>query len=457
MKRAAVLVAVAVIGALVGAAGTAAVQEEPAERAKAAMAPSTTVAAATTAPPPTQPAPGPDVLLAWAQGGLPAPAREAAATAPGVQSVAVVFDGRADLVGSADADGLALDVLEPGWSIALDVAAVDPATYAAVVPTADRPAVAALAPGEAILSETSAELRRLGPGGRLDMAGGVTLRVVAVVPDASVGGAEVVVDTATGAQLGADVPRAALIAYDGDRAAVEAAIVAAAGGVPVRFRAPGETPYLRAADAVLPQSIVKAAFGEFAHRPVGGATRDIEIDPAWIEAAIVDAEVPVLGAVRCHRAIVEPLREAMAAIDAAGLGDELAASGFDGCFVPRFVQPGGSLSRHSWGIAFDVGYSDNPTSASSAHDERIVEVLRDAGFTWGGTWLVPDPAHFEVVTPTRARRRTWPRTSTRCPRAGCGARRRRSDSARGARRRLPRRGSARSAATSSVTSPATSG
>ena len=392
MKRALVLLAVAVIAATAGAAATAAVQDEPTRP--------TTTTTATTLPPSTvlpRPPTGPQVLLAWAQGGLPSAAVDAGAGVPGVQSVAVVRDGRADLIGSVDADGVPVDVLEPGWAIPLDVAAVDPAAYAAVVPAADRAAVAALAPGEAILSETSAGLRRLGPGAQLRFAGDVVVDVVAVVPDASVGAAEAVVDVGTGERLGVDLPRAALVAYEGDRAAIESAMAAAAGDLPVRFRAPGETPYLRAADAVLPQAIVKDAYGEFAYRHLGDGTRDVEIDPAWAADHIADADVPVLGRVRCHRAIIGPLAEAMAAVQAAGLGPELAASGFDGCYVPRFVRPGGSVSRHAWGIAFDVGFSENPTSAASAQDERVVEILRDAGFTWGGTWLVPDPAHFEVV------------------------------------------------------------
>src|SRR5205085_148368 len=120
---------------------------------------------------------GPQVLLAWAQGGLPAAAVDAAAATPGVLSVAVVRDGRADLVGSVDADGAPVDVLEPGWSIALDVAAVDPAAYAAVVPTADRATIAAIGPGQAVLGSTSAELRRLGPGGRMRFADDVTVDV----------------------------------------------------------------------------------------------------------------------------------------------------------------------------------------------------------------------------------------------------------------------------------------
>ena len=393
MKRALVLVLIAAGAATAGAAATAAVQDEP-----ASPPPSTTTTTPASTVVPAAPE-GPQVLLAWAQGGLPPAAVDVAGSVPGVHSVAVVRDGRADLIGSVDGDGAPVDALEPGWAIPLDVAAVDPATYAAVVPAADRAVVAALAPGDAILGETSASLRRLGPGGRLRFAGDVVLDVVAVLPDASVGAAEVVVDAATGERLGVTTPRAALIAHDGDRAAIEAAVAAVAGDLPVRFRAPGETPYLRAADAVLPQAIVKDAFGEFAYRSLGADTRDVELDPAWTSDFIVEADVPVLGRVRCHRAITGALTEAMSAVETAGLGPELAASGFDGCFVPRYVQPGGSMSRHAWGIAFDIGFSENPTSAASTQDERVVELLQEAGFTWGGTWLVPDPAHFEVVAP----------------------------------------------------------
>lgn len=267
------------------------------------------------------------VAAAAGTAALPPAALDAAATAPGVEAVAVVRSGHADLVASAGADGIPVDAVADGFAIPLDIAAVD-------------------------------------PGGRIEVAGGTTLAVVAVVPDTSVGAAEVVVDAATGAALGVDTPRAALIAHAGDRAAIEAAVVGAATGTPLRFRAPGETPYLRAADAVLPQALVKAAFGEFAYRPAGGDA--VVPDPDWVATAVVDAEAPVLGAVRCHRAVVEPLTEAMAAIEAEGLGDELAASGFDGCFVPRFLRSGSTLSRHSWGIAFDVGFGANPTNATSA-------------------------------------------------------------------------------------------
>jgi hypothetical protein len=398
MRRALGLLAVGVVAAVAAAAGTAALQDDPDPRV--APTTSTTEAVAPPSlPPPTTGTTGPALLLAWRQGGMPASAVEAAAAVPGVRAVAVVHDGRLDLVRSEDADGAEVEAHVDGWRIPLEAIAVDPAAYAEVVPSADRSTVAGLRPDEALLGETSARLRRLDAGGRIELADGTVLTVVGVVPDEAVGAAELVVHVATGAALGVDSPRALLVAHDTDRAAVESAI-AATGVASVRFRAPGETPFLRAADAVLPQALVKSAFGEFAYRPMADGSDDVEVDPEWAAATIVAAEVPVLGTVRCHRAVVEPLARAMATVEAAGLADEVLAAGYDGCFVSRFLRSGASLSRHAWGIAVDLGFDDNRTGAAPDQDERLVEAFRAEGFTWGGTWLDPDPAHFEVVDPT---------------------------------------------------------
>ena len=88
--------------------------------------------------------------------------------------------------------------------------------------------------------------------------------VSGVVEDASIGGAELAVDIPTGERLGLTTPRYLLVAYRGDRPALEDHLRAALRPeTVVRFRGPGETPYLRHADAVLPQAQIKARFGEF--------------------------------------------------------------------------------------------------------------------------------------------------------------------------------------------------
>lgn len=394
MRRLALLVLAGLLGAAGGAGAVLAVQE-------ASPGP-TTPAAPTTVPNPVEtplPVATTNLLLAWTPGHLPDGLDAVAAAVPGVRFTAVMRGGNLDLLASTDADGQTVDTVADGWAIPIEAVAVDPTALAAVAPAADQATVAALAAGQALLGATSAALRRIGPGGTLTFRTGV-VTVAAVVPDEVIGAAEVAVDVATGQQLGFDTPRALLIAHDGDRAALEAALATAIpAGTPVRFRATGETPYLRAADAVLPQSIVKATFGEFAYQPGGDGDRDVTIDPDWVAANIVTESVPVLGEVRCHQAIVAALRGAMEEVEAAGLADAVPVGGYDGCFVSRLVRAGGSFSRHAWGAAFDLNYANNPTSTSSIQDPELVAILQRWGFTWGGEWLVPDPAHFEFVTP----------------------------------------------------------
>ena len=64
---------------------------------------------------------------------------------------------------------------------------------------------------------------------------------------------------------------------------------------------------------------------------------------------------------------------------------------------PVLIDPGGDVSRHAWGAALDINYGRNPTGVSSGQDPRLVEIMERWGFTWGGTWLVPDAMHFEFL------------------------------------------------------------
>jgi hypothetical protein len=417
VKRLAVIVGSAVAGGLVGggvmvavqASGRAADQAAPRppsmERAATApVAPSPASTGLAPSPPVTEApsAPAPAVLLAWSRSGadrgLDPGLEPAAAALPGVSDTSLVRAGGLDLVGSRDMEGRPVDALAPGWAVPLDAAAIDPARHAGFVPIGDRAAITGLRPGDAVLGRTSAELRRLSIGGVIDVAGGGSVVVSAIVEDASIGGAELAVDVATGERLGLTTPRYLLVAYSGDRPALEDRLRAGLRpGTVVRFRGPGETPYLRHADAVLPQAQIKARFGEFSYRAGGGG--GFEQDPRWQAENIVTRRVPILGTVRCHRGIVDALAGALTEIERAGLASLVEQAGYDGCFNPRFVAGSDSVSRHAWGVAFDMGFSSNPTGLESVQDPRLVEIFRRWGFTSGDSWLVPDAGHFEFVAP----------------------------------------------------------
>jgi hypothetical protein len=393
------VVAAAALGTLGGATAMAALQGSPA----AGPAPARAVAA----PPPTvalrPPAAadataGPAVLLAWTPDGLDPGLAAAVRSDPAVEATSVVAGGLVDLVASRRADGTTVDRAAPGWAIPLDLVALDPTAHARLVAVPDRAAVARLGPGQALLGRTSAALRRLGAGGTLVLAGGRTLAVTAVVDDAAIGGAEVAVDRATGLEARAGTDRYVLAAYRGDRAGLEArARAALRQDRAVRFRGPGETPFLRNGDAVLPQAQIKARFGEFAYRRGPGGA--ILQDPAWQAQNIVAVDLPIVGRARCHRAVVDAVAGALADVERANLASLVDPAGFGGCWNPRMTRSGGGLSRHAWGAAVDLNTGANPTGFASVQDPRLVDIFRRWGLTSGADWLVPDAGHFEYVAP----------------------------------------------------------
>lgn len=394
------LLLAAVTGLVVGALVTVSLQSPAVELPVAGAASPRPVPVASPGEAPEllpPPVPEAGVLLVWTAGGLPAGLADLVRDLPGVTGLTTVAAGNLDLARSETADGRAVDVPAPGWVVPLDTFAIDAETYAEFVTGADHASVAALAPGTALLGATSAELRRLTAGDRVTLSDGTVLRIAGVVDDTAVGAAELVVTTAQGAALGVRGERFLLVEHDGDRAVVEDAIRAAVD-VPVRVRGPGETPYLRHGDAVLPQALVKAAFGEFAYRPATSG-REIAQDTRWQEEHVVSVEVPVLGRVRCHRNIVKQLAGALAELETRGLAHLVDPDDYEGCHHPRLVAPGGSLSRHAWGIALDLNAGENPTGAASTQDPRLVETFTRWGFTWGGFWLVPDAMHVEWVGP----------------------------------------------------------
>ena len=387
--------AVAVLGALLGTATALALR---------APAPAPAETAVMVAPPPAaedltvRPAGRRKVLLVWTAGGLPPGLADDVRQIPGVRTVSVVRADRVDLVGSATASGRTVDSFRSGWSVPLDAFAIDRRTYRRMVPTSARGAFTALRGGTVLLGETSARLRRLEVGDRMDIAGGAQLTVAGVVDDTLVGAAEIVVTRGEGKRLGIRSPRFMLVEHTGERARVEAAVrERAPAGVTVRVRGPGEAPYLRHGDAVLPQSILKEVFGEFTYRAGGG--RRFDQDPAWEAENIESARVPILGRVRCHRVLVPALAGAMSDLVAQGLDHLVDPDQYQGCWNPRLIVEGGALSRHAWGAAVDLNAGVNPTGVASGQDPRLVEVMERWGFTWGGFWLVPDPMHFEYVQP----------------------------------------------------------
>jgi hypothetical protein len=221
-----------------------------------------------------------------------------------------------------------------------------------------------------------------------------------VLPDELMGAAELLVSRATAARLGVTRERYALLhpAKELSSRSLTAAVRRVIPpGTLLRVRAPGETPFFRHGDAVLPPVRLKELFGEFHATPISGGY--LRINPAWERRNISVEWVPVLGEVRCHRALLPQLRAALREVARQGLSGEIHRSMYGGCYSPRFAlrspSPTASLSHHAWGIAIDINVAENRYGARPTMDPRIVAAFKRHGFNWGGEWLVPDGMHFE--------------------------------------------------------------
>jgi hypothetical protein len=362
--------------------------------------------------PSPQPETGPrvDAYLAWVPEGLPPGYGAAVAALSTVDKVAVVASDTIWMTSSSDAEGNLVDEPPSPYMIPIDAAAIDPRPYARFLPPETRAIVANLEDGQAILGQTSARLRHLGPGGVIRFQGGASVTIIGVLPDELVGAAEVVVNRATGATIGVRQNRYLLFQpsaglQPSDQQLEKRFRAVLPPGLPypvVQVRAPGETPYPRAGDDTLPQALIKRRFGEWAGTPQSGDTGLLEIDPAWIQDHIVTVTIPVLGRVSCNRRFLPQLRGAMKQVVTQGL--ESTIHSFDGCFAARFdpSSPSASISLNAWGAAVDVNADTNRFGSPPAQDPALVALMQAWGLKWGGDLIVPDGMHFDYADqPTR--------------------------------------------------------
>lgn len=144
-------------------------------------------------------------------------------------------------------------------------------------------------------------------------------------------------------------------------------------------------------------SSAQRALGNF--RYVANEDGTISQDRNWVARHITNRTVPLLGEVRCHRAMLPQLEAALTEIRDSGLGGSIKPEQYGGCYVPRFIERDGSkpLSMHAWGLAVDINVADNPAGARPRMDPQVVAIFEKWGFRWGGTWARPDGHHFELA------------------------------------------------------------
>jgi hypothetical protein len=334
------------------------------------------------------------IVLAWAPGGLPPETETVLQEMRSVGATTTVYAGVDWIEQTRLPYGAVVDDTEPGFAIPFEVAVVKPVDYAAFVPPSEREAVLALRPGELLLAETAAGLRRARIGMRIELEDR-SVRVAGIVSDTATNGYEAIT-----AGPVPSWPRVESFVLAASRAGGAHRIkhrikkLLPPGGR-LRFRLSNEQPFQRYGDAVHPQMIIKKHFGEFAARRVGDGF--LEVDPAWRAANLRQERVPILGEVTCNKALFPQLRGALRTVRAEGLAHLIDPSDFGGCFGSRFIssRPGGRLSHHSWGIAIDLNVSENAPGTAPSLDPRVVDAIEKWGFTWGGRWIIPDGMHFE--------------------------------------------------------------
>jgi hypothetical protein len=163
----------------------------------------------------------------------------------------------------------------------------------------------------------------------------------------------------------------------------------------IRTVPPEGSRFMRVASGVNPPVVTKTIFGEFAAALDPSNPAFFRIEPRWVDAHIRTREVPLLGQVTCHEALLPPLIAALEEVQARGLGDAIEV--YSGCWAARTVRRSATAppSQHAYGAAIDINAPQNPIGTEPNFDLRVVRIFEEHGFRWGGTFLYPDGHHFE--------------------------------------------------------------
>ncbi len=344
----------------------------------------------------------PPAYLVWRTGGFHVGIGSKLASMQGLQRSVVVAGDEAWMTRSVRRNGTVVDDPPAPFDIPIDTMAAKGRDYVPFIPRAYRDAVLhALARGEGVLGRRSATLRRLKVGDRL-VFGPTRVIVGAIVPDEVASWSELLVPRPLGVALGVTTPRFALLQMAGSptRSALAARVLRLAGaGYPISVKAPGTARFRRQADVTWPQILMKEGFGEFAARPFPGRPGYLQMSGAFAHQHLATRSVPLLGRATCNTAVLPALIAAMNDLRRRGLAGLI--HNFAGCYSARTVmrRPNGPISHHTWGGAVDINSIANPYGAPPHEDRRLVAVMADHGFTWGGSWTVPDGMHFEYEVP----------------------------------------------------------
>jgi hypothetical protein len=141
---------------------------------------------------------------------------------------------------------------------------------------------------------------------------------------------------------------------------------------------------------------VARVFGQIQYVNAEGGR--IKITNGWSEDNTVAIFLPVVGKEIVHKKLADVFFEVFEQVQRQGLSSEVRQFAV---WAPRHKMndPSKPLSLHSWAIACDVNWSENPPGHPSRIHPGVVQIFEAAGFTWGAKFHSnPDPMHFQWAT-----------------------------------------------------------
>ena len=304
---------------------------------------------------------------------------------------------------------------QPGFSFPMGTTVLPPEAVGAVM---GRDVSALLAPDAVVMGATTAGLRGAQAGDVLQLVasgGGVVLfRIAAVLPDARVGGTELLMSPQAADRLGISDLSRALLWNPSSQAAMDAAL--AANGLvstSIRIRRSWDPPD---PDDTIGMAQTKALLGEFTYRV--NANGSVSQNDAWVAASLPGGRVLLNGSIpisaRCHNVIEPALRAALAEVAAAGLGATINvgdANSYGGCHLARFnrLTPDSSLGFLSAAL---LGHGTRHQHAGFVPGVRSPRLRNPAGRVHHGADLpqvrirlgreLPDPGRHALRVRRRA-------------------------------------------------------
>jgi len=136
------------------------------------------------------------------------------------------------------------------------------------------------------------------------------------------------------------------------------------------------------------------AVGTYSYSVLGGGR--IAPQASWVAGHISTETMPIIGSMTCNTRMFPQLRAALDEIVADGLASAIHPGQYGGCYVPRFIAGTTTLSNHAFGLALDLNVPENQRGTVGRINRQVVGIFQKWGFTWGGAWHYTDPMHFEL-------------------------------------------------------------